>query len=318
MADIRAVAAAFGLDQLDGEPESLAGGEQGHAWMIATRDGRWVVKQLSSERAPDRVEDARAFAGVAGSDVAMPTTRARADGTSLLDGSVVGSPGTWFRVMEWLDLEQDGDVGPEELGEVAAAIHRIDCPPVRDVEPWFARGLDDQDWEALLAGAWRVEAVWVGELQRRVPALSRLHALAEARAGRPLVSHRDLNLSNLVRTRSGQLVVLDWDLCGPVDPRRELALALVQLEVSDPGAATIAYRSYVEADGPARLDAVDAFASVSIALDNLIQLYATQLLEGGADSARAGQRLAWLFDAVDLVTVGWLERLTGRLSAVAD
>lgn len=318
MPDIRAVAAAFGLGQLEGEPQALSGGEQGRAWTVASSHGRWVVKQLSSDRARDRVADADAFATAAGRRVSIPSALLLDDGGPLLDGSAVGAPGTWFRVMEWLDLADDGIVDAQALGEVAAVIHRVDCPATRDIEEWFAHGLDESAWESLLAEAWTADATWVGELQRRIPALGRLHELTDSRPGRPLVSHRDLNLTNLRRTRTGQLVVLDWDLCGPIDPRRELALALVQLEVSEAGSAITAYRSYLGALGPARMDALDAFASVSIALDNLVRHYASQLLAHDGDHDRAGDRLGWLFNAIDLVTPAWLDRLVGRLSTIAD
>jgi aminoglycoside phosphotransferase (APT) family kinase protein len=78
--------------------------------------------------------------------------------------------------------------------------------------------------------------------------------LAHADSTPLLLSHRDSDMKNVLRTRDDELLLVDWDQAGPVSPRHDLAnhalvWAGVHLGDPDPAGARAVVDAYRRAAG---------------------------------------------------------------------
>jgi len=109
------------------------------------------------------------------------------------------------------------------LGGVLAAIHRLGIR--REVAAAALLPL----WDP---AAWDEYALELQELRGLRPAMERLRdvvAAGRSLVGKPVLSHGDLNVKNLLRQPDGVLVLLDWDSAEPTDPAMDAAGAAAGL-----------------------------------------------------------------------------------------
>jgi aminoglycoside phosphotransferase (APT) family kinase protein len=171
--------------------------------------------------------------------------------------------GGWLRLYDWVDLRPaDLRDRAEALGVLLARLHA--CGPPSDREPggappdrWYDLPPAPARRRELVTAATEARTSWSSRLAAAVGELHALDAVVSpADPARMRLCHRDLHPGNVLADRSGELVVVDWDELGPAEPARELARTLVTcFHDGDPDLAAMgrAYRSYVEAGGPARL-----------------------------------------------------------------
>lgn len=317
MVDARAVARAFALGDPLGGATEVDRGEQGVVWRLATDGGTWAVKVLTGPADEASAAADVAFQELAAARVELPRPRRTVAGTVLLAADAAGADGP-VRVSAWVDLDPGVTATPADLGRVIAALHLVDAPADRDVEPWFADGVDAAAWDGLLAAGRAAGEPWVGGLDRAVPLLLDLaRVVVPADPARLRTCHRDLNDVNVRRTRSGGLVVLDWEGSGPADPARELcALLVVQTLRAPVDRAVELYAAYRRAGGPARVRDLADFSTVSVLADNLVALYARATLDPhAADPQRAfaRQQLDWMLADPSRVSLPAVEHLLARL-----
>jgi Ser/Thr protein kinase RdoA (MazF antagonist) len=277
-----AVATAYGLGTPLGEPVYADRGERGQIWRLVTGRGRFAVKETDIDIAEeDAAADVAFQRAAAAAGVPLPAPVLTGDGRVLLPGARAGSPAAWLRVYEWVDLLGDIQVSGAEIGAAAASLHRVEHPARGPVHPWFAEPMGAPAWESLLATAVAAGAWWAEPLERRLPALIALEAVVEPPdPAATRACHRDLNVENVRRRRDGGPIVLDWENSGALEPVRELAMVVVHLrEDVSRAAALSAYRSYVEAGGPARVTCPADFSTAVVVQGHLLRNYGERSLD---------------------------------------
>ncbi|MBK9738845.1 MAG: aminoglycoside phosphotransferase family protein [Actinobacteria bacterium] len=314
-----AVAEAFALGELVGLPQLADAGEQGRIWRVTTGRGRWAVKEVPGPLDEVRADRCIRFRELAALRVTVPTPVRTTDGRAILDGSPVGAAGSGFLAFAWLDLDSDAATTPFEVGRAAAALHLVDLLPDTAVEPWVATGLSDDDWQHLVAAAERGGAPWRELLVEMLPTLRELRGVVtELDPARVRTCHRDLNVVNVRRSRSGAVVVLDWDNVGPMDPARELAeLLVVQTLGGQIERAIDLYDAYVTAGGPARIRDLSDFSAVSIRAEQLIRQYALRWLDASAtpeERSFAAHQLEWILAAREPISLRSISALLRHVS----
>src|SRR5207245_4825869 len=112
---------------------------------------------------------------------------------------------------------------PDVIARVAAVIariHRLQIPA--DVSPSEAlRVYGDEHWRALAERASNENADWASDMTKLLAPLHELetYVLAAHEDATPLLlSHRDADQKNFMRTSSGELLLVDWDAAGRVNP----------------------------------------------------------------------------------------------------
>ena len=214
----------FGLGTPVGVAVETARGAMGRIFRVETSTGVWALKELFDhghgydpsehlERQASFIKAAR-DAGVAAPQIIRS-----------LDGSIVSSiDGAQWRAFEWIDI-----AGPSTLQQAGAALarlHGVGWPTAEAVDPCYRHRTVGGSWENLLARA--RHQPWASLLRDQIPELTALDAIAERATLPPCrMCHRDYNESNVAVDRAGQVVVLDWDNCGPLPPEWEVAFLLV-------------------------------------------------------------------------------------------
>jgi Ser/Thr protein kinase RdoA (MazF antagonist) len=212
----------------------VAGGSTNRVWRLTTERGRFAVKEMAGDLMPEwrawierafRVETAAYDAGVPmPRPVAVPAT----------GGCLAGLPGAGerpvtVRVHEWVDGEAmqrivyGADVS-SQAGGVLARIHGLrlaaEVPLAAALRVFGA-----EHWHSLAERVERSHIDWAWEFRAMLPVIAGMEAYVEAaRADLTplLLSHRDADQKNFMRTASGELMLVDWDAAGPVNPRHEV------------------------------------------------------------------------------------------------
>jgi aminoglycoside phosphotransferase (APT) family kinase protein len=109
----------------------------------------------------------------------------------------------------------------------------------------------DEHWRRMTERAHALGAEWAPEMEALLPSLAQLESYVLAAREDPtplLLSHRDADPKNTMRTPSGELILIDWDAAAPVNPRQDLAnCALVWAAVHAHEPDVDAARTYVDA-----------------------------------------------------------------------
>jgi Phosphotransferase enzyme family len=278
-ATLRAICGLFDLGTPPAHAEPVLGGLTNRLWRVATDGGVFAVKEMNRDTARadyvawfDRAFSLEAAAFRAGIPVPRPVPVA-ATGRCLGEVRRPGEPPMTVRAHEWIEgvALQGGVVYPPDIisrvAEVIAGIHRLRM--ASDVRPSEAlRVYGDEHWRAFAERASVERADWAPDLAALLPPLHELEAYLQAAHEDPtplLVSHRDADQKNFMRSSAGELLLVDWDAAGPVNPRHDLANeALVWAGVHriDPDEATA--RAFVAAYRKAG-GVDDAFRATDIA-----------------------------------------------------
>lgn len=236
-ATVRATCEMFDLGVPRGAPERVAGGLTNRLWRLETTRGIFAVKEMN--RDPDRADYVawfgRAFTlerAAFRRGIPMPRpVPAAATGRCL--GEPRGREGApiTVRVHEWVEGEKldNSSVYPvtvaARVAVILADIHGLGAPTDVTIEEAL-RIFGDAHWRAFAERAERTRADWAPEFSRLLPALAELEAylaLAHQDATPLLLSHRDSDKKNFMRTAAGELILVDWDAAGPVNPRHDVA-----------------------------------------------------------------------------------------------
>ncbi|HLB23822.1 MAG TPA: phosphotransferase, partial [Dehalococcoidia bacterium] len=134
------------------------------------------------------------------------------------------------RVHEWVDGEGlHHTVYPVEVAArvagVIARIHAIRMPAGETLADALRIG-GDEHWESLAERVEQSDIEWRWELRGILHTVRDLEAYVDASRvdTTPLImSHRDADQKNWMRTISGDLLLVDWDAAGRVNPRHEVA-----------------------------------------------------------------------------------------------
>jgi aminoglycoside phosphotransferase (APT) family kinase protein len=239
-------------------------------WRVLTERGSFFLKVINSdEAAPDwRVSYERRFrleeAAIA-TGVEAPRPILAPSGGCLAEIPVLGESPLVVRVHDWVDGVgvSPGPASPEDaahIGRVLAKIHALDLEeaadpeqvlPIYPLEDWVQRERE------------------FPELQGVVPLMKRLYTFVRAGrslVGRTLLCHRDVNNRNVLRAGDGRLVILDWELAGPLDPKFDVGTAILVWSGAWEGeldlrAARALVRAYREAGGEFEFGDARLFAS---------------------------------------------------------
>lgn len=269
-----------------------ARGYHGEMWKLATSHGDWAVKRHFVTRREAEVREDVAFQdAAAAAGVPTPVAVRTVDGDVLLD-----LVDTQVRVNRWVDLtEVDPRLDPVAVGEVIAALHRVDFAGSRSEHRWYTEPVGAERWDELgraLAAAGAPFAGDFAHLHGEIVALERLLEPAE----RLQACHRDLWADNLRGTADGGVCVIDWDNFGLADPSHELAVLLYEFAYRDPRRARALHDAYRAAGGPGRVHRRGHFSMAIAQLGHLNELScerwldpATSDLDRARNAARFGE-----------------------------
>ncbi len=234
---LAAICHLFDLGSPIGAPTPVSGGLTNGLWRIATTSGVFAVKEMN--RDPNRADyvawfdraftlEQAAFHG--GIPMPRPVPVA-ATGRCLGEIQRPDGGALTVRVHEWIDGEplSNGEVYPVEIAArvavILANIHALGLAAgiaTTEALPVFG----SEHWRALADRAQRDAANWAPELPPLLPVLHELEVYVRAAhsdATPLLLSHRDSDKKNFLLSPTDELVLVDWDAAGPVNPRHDLA-----------------------------------------------------------------------------------------------
>lgn len=229
---VDALCAAFGLGRARGAMTRVPGGMAHTMWRLETNRGRFAIKQINRNwnMATETAWYERAFriekaAGAAGIPIAPPIAHAQT-GACLVELDVGDERPLTFRAHEWVEstVLREEECGPHEahaVGDMLARIHalRIAAGGTGGRSP---PALDAAHWRSLLDRA--PPRGWHDDLAAILPVVDDLIALAKLSGDGRIMSHRDCDAKNVLRTPARQLLLIDWDTAGPIVPREDVAM----------------------------------------------------------------------------------------------
>jgi aminoglycoside phosphotransferase (APT) family kinase protein len=308
-ADWDTLAERFGLGPPRGTPRYVTRGAMGEIWRLETGLGRWAVKWLYPWSPDDpRPADLPVQQAAARAGLPLPRPVTTADGDGVIQ--VGGRPA---RVYAWADLDPQLSApvpvrAAAEAGRLLGLLHALALPADGPADPWYTDPPEPASWPDLIARAQRAGAPWAGDLAAAQPLIADLTARTGPQDGPLITCHRDYHPGNVFpRTgRERELIVLDWENCGPLDPRREFAEAVLewcyghgpgrtaddQAFDADAARALAAGYSRAAAAQP-RLDE-SCFGTSIAARVNLLAVMADQALADPQHRAFAEERVTWL------------------------
>ncbi len=258
--DVRAICGVFDLGDPIAAPTAVNGGLVNRMWRVETTRGAFAVKEMNLGLNDFEASLPRAFrleqaAFAAGVPMPRPIPVA-GTGRCCADIPGAGDRLTAVRVHAWVEGAQleNSTRHPAETaarsGQILAQIHALRMKA--DVSPAVVLGvIGGEHWALLAERAERSGCWWTDELRNLLPVLADLEAYVVAARGDPtelLLSHRDSDPKNFLRTAEGDLLLVDWDTAGPVNPRHDLAnqaLVWAGLHLGDPD--PLVARAVVEA-----------------------------------------------------------------------
>jgi Ser/Thr protein kinase RdoA (MazF antagonist) len=275
----------------------VASGKLGSIWRLDTEGGSWAVKQVGD--APDD-ELAAMLEGAAFQEAALaagvptPGVRRTRSGELIADTGDVR-----VRLHAWVDLhEPHVDLDPIELGQLVAALHRVDFAGTIGLDPWYTEPVGAGRWAQLATDLRARRAAFADELDALVPELVALEGLLGGPPRALRTCHRDLWADNVRRTRDSALCVFDFDNAGLADPSQELALVLVEYCATDPSRATAVRAAYAETGGPGRVQGPRDFAMPIAQLAHIVAEGCRRWLIATTDTERADNE-AWVREFID-------------------
>lgn len=237
---VDAVCAAFRLGAPAKPLVAVRGGDSHRVWRLVTTRGSFAVKELNRDfDDPDyvcRYERAFRFE-LASFEAGVPMPRpvpVPGSGRCLAEVGKTGDRSPTIRVHEWVDGERltAGSYTEEvaaEVGMILAQIHHLNV--TSDAKPEdMLRVNGDAHWRMLTARLEASGVSWADKLRQWLPVIAALEAFvvaSRADVDAQLLSHRDAHIGNVLITADRRLVLLDWDVAGPVSPRHEVAHALL-------------------------------------------------------------------------------------------
>jgi Ser/Thr protein kinase RdoA (MazF antagonist) len=295
--DVPAMLSAFHLGswgRLSDGP--VASGRLGSIWRLDTESGSWAVKQVgdASDAELAEVLEGAALQDAALAGVPTPAVRRTPAGDVIADRHR-----TRVRLHAWADLEEpDIDLDPVELGQLVAALHRVDFAGTIGPDPWYADPVGVARWHELMAVLHARGAPFAGELDALVPELVALEAYLGGPPRALRTCHRDLWADNVRRTPDGDLCVFDFDNTGLADPSQELALVLVEYGAADSTRARTIRAAYAEAGGPGRVEGPQDFAMPIAQLAHIVDEGCRRWLIATTDAERTDNE-AWVREFID-------------------
>jgi Ser/Thr protein kinase RdoA (MazF antagonist) len=256
-------------------------GEQGQVWRLGTSTGVWAVKELILRQTEaDMDVSARFQQAAVDAGVPAPTVVRTIDGHVLLELN-----GRQFRVFSWADLlAPDPGLDPEKVGVLVGTIHALGYPSHGPVHPWYTEPVGAAQWQQLLQELIAADNPLGEGLAGLHDELCSLEELLEAPSQLQQL-HLDLWADNVRATAAGGLCVIDWDNCGPGDPRQELAVVLAEYGGS-PARARALYDAYIDAGGSGRITRPQDFSMGIAQLGHILQFQCRNWLKARSAEER--------------------------------
>ncbi len=220
--------ACFDLGTIVARPEVIPGGLSNRLYRVVTGRGQYAVKRMvanaNSASFKHNVEASFAVEQLAqAAGIAMPAPIPAAGTNEALARIADGEEHCWVRVHSWVGAERitEVEIDPGDIAAVGAILATLHGLPTLDAGSTSAQDPHsmERDWRtALHASAYAPRAVpsLLGAIDGLEGLVGRGYAVPRST---PVLSHRDLDAKNLLRGDRGELIVIDWDAAGPVDPQ---------------------------------------------------------------------------------------------------
>lgn len=247
------ICSRFDLGNVIGPPIDVPGGLSNRLYRLRTDRGEFAVKRMvASAESPSFQGNVEAAFAVeqraADAGIAMPSPVPVQETGQALARIAAQNGSCWVRVHRWIAgdpvrADQFGSQGRDELATILARLHRLPCA---DLLPDTALEATPavRDWEA----AFHHHGKLTPSLSQYIAELERIIRLGyDSGVGADVVSHRDLDPKNLLRTTDG-LSVIDWDAAGPTNAHWDtMIMALDWSGVRDDGISTDAFERFLAA-----------------------------------------------------------------------
>lgn len=305
--DAAEVARCFDLGRVRSSSAGpVARGKQGQVWRLDTTDGAWAVKVAFGEVDERAVAASAAFQEAAiAAGVPTPAVRRTRAGAVFGEVGGVGGPGEAglagevVRVHSWVDLgPPDPMVDPGAVGEVVAAIHRLDVPADGPPDAWSHEPVGADRWDRLVDELTAAGAPFARDLADLRDELVALEDWIEP-PGVLRTCHRDLWADNVLPTKDGGLCVIDWEDSGPADPSMELAAVLFEFGRSDTGRVRALVEAYRGAGGPAVVSRRGHFTMLIAQLGHITATASSDWLRPNPRSPSREDAHTWVAEVFD-------------------
>lgn len=229
---------AFNLGTPLTEPKQISGGTLNLLWHIETTKGEYALKRLhqaNMQRIGKQyclVHHAQQLVHAA-DKVHVKTHFAEQHA----DGFVLMLDAPWA-VYDWVPGEcvtQDtiNATHATQMGELLAKLHQMELDLPELTPPnWHA--LHEEEWHDYLRQASNDQHTWAPLVEQHLAQLSDWSAQARAaKLAHTKISHRDLNIFNIIWTPEGDPTVIDWELAGLIHPDLDLLITAINWSYRD-------------------------------------------------------------------------------------
>jgi aminoglycoside phosphotransferase (APT) family kinase protein len=209
------------------------------------------------------------------------------------------TPAGRVRLHAWAELREPTiDLDPVAIGQLLAALHRVEFAGTGGVHPWYTEPVGAAAWRVTVAALRDRRAPFVDDLAAIVPELLEMTAYLGHPPRALRTCHRDLWADNVRRTDDGGLCVFDFDNAGLANPSQELAQVLVEYASHDPARAPAIRAAYADAGGPGRVESPLDFAMVIAQLTHIVEEGCRRWLAATTDDDRTDNE-AWIREFLD-------------------
>ncbi len=223
--------AACGLGALHAGPLAIGGGRLHLIWRLTTERGIFAVKGLNPAliRKPGmrdayRLSERIAAAMISQGVPAVAALACAGDPLQEVDDAV-------FMLYPWVDGEvlSSAPVEPARTGRIGTILAHMHALLLHFPELYSSEhhSFLDDDWDMLTFHAAAQDIPWAYQVRAALPRLiewSRWDAEAETKlASRLVVSHRELDQTNVIWRDAQTPVIIDWEAAGLINPTVELA-----------------------------------------------------------------------------------------------
>ncbi|MFA6947895.1 MAG: aminoglycoside phosphotransferase family protein [Eubacteriales bacterium] len=232
----------------------LSGGHLHRVFKISAESGEYAVKRLNPEvmSRPGAKENFIRSEDIASSASALMKASAalRFGGNALIERG-----GIYYLIYDFLNGENMGGCSVSEAecaaaGEYLARLHNSQLPSIAASEQGQPETVDFAVYErrASAHGCTELAAVLAENSGVTNECVRRYVSSASVECSRMVISHRDFDPKNVMRTSAG-FAAIDWEAAGPIDAARELCGCAISWAQSGGGDGNIfdmaKYRAFI-------------------------------------------------------------------------
>lgn len=219
----------FKLGQILDVIEAINTGFLHLIWRIKTTKGEFAIKQLNLDPKEKKsfLENIKIAESLAEKYKSREIPAVTALSWNNQPYCEIG--GKTFMVFPWINGKPIESISishqqARRIGQFLGKLHALNISSASFKPEYFE--YKSTEWKELLEKGYENNAVWFNKLQKNLSHISLWNQCYKQAwstlKSKTIISHRDLNLQNILWTNSEQFYVIDWEMMGAIHPTCEL------------------------------------------------------------------------------------------------